>query len=133
MIVSEPGGFRTKGKPRKSGRSARTLKQYDEKIFRFFISYLESREIPKSIGKINRDMIRGYIKYMRGDIVKFDGHEYKTDEYKTVGLATSTINTRLKTLRVFFSTIQDEGYILGNPMKGVKNLRCYRYRGFKYG
>ncbi|MBR7798132.1 hypothetical protein GT022_19105 [Agaribacter marinus] len=125
--MSEPGGFRTKGKPRKSGRSvrnsskddldylfrifyeikvsegrsARTLKQYDEN-FRFFMSYLESREIPKSIGKI----------------VKFDGHEYKT-----VGLATSIINTRLKTLRVFFSTIQDEDYILGNPMKGVKNLK----------
>ncbi|MGX9931057.1 tyrosine-type recombinase/integrase [Virgibacillus salarius] len=141
--MSEPSGFRTKGKPRKSGRSvrksskddldylfrvfyeikvsegrsARTLKQYDEN-FRFFIPYLELREIPKSIGKINLDTILRYIKYMRGEIVKFDGHEYKT-----VGLATSIINTRLKTLRVFFSTIQDEDYILGNPMKGVKNLK----------
>lgn len=41
----------------------------------------------------------------------------------TKGLAPSTINTRLKTLRVLFKTLYDEGLIENNPMQGIKNVR----------
>lgn len=146
--ISKPGGYKMKGRRKKQGRAVkrsakdsldylyrifyeikiaegrapRTLKQYDEN-FGYFLSYLEKRGVEASIGRITRDTIRGYITYMRGEIVKFDGHKYKPEDVQTVGLAIPTINTRLKTLRVFFSTMQEEGYVFDNPMRGVKNLR----------
>jgi integrase/recombinase XerD len=59
---------------------------------------------------------------MREKIVKFEGHKFKTEESMTVGLAPASINTRLKTLRVLFKCLFDEGLITHNPMEGVKNV-----------
>ncbi|WP_242477622.1 hypothetical protein [Bacillus cereus] len=39
-----------------------------------------------------------------------------------VGLSPSTINTRLKTLRVMFRFLVDEKLIERNPMKQIKNV-----------
>ncbi|MFD0829617.1 tyrosine-type recombinase/integrase [Neobacillus sp. M.A.Huq-85] len=40
----------------------------------------------------------------------------------TVGLSPVTINTRLKTLRVMFKCLAEEGLIDCNPMEGIKNV-----------
>src|SRR5690606_7085249 len=62
------------------------------------------------------------IVYMRDYIVRFEEHPFKNDGEKTTGLAPSTINTRLKTLRVMFKCLRVEAYIKENPMDGVKNV-----------
>jgi integrase/recombinase XerD len=59
---------------------------------------------------------------MRSEKVKFESHQFKKDDYKTVGLAESTINTRLKTLRVFFGYLTEEQTIDMNPVAKIKNL-----------
>lgn len=56
------------------------------------------------------------------EVVKFDNHKYKPNESKVVGLSPITINTRLKTLRVVFQFLEEEGILSRNPMKPVKNV-----------
>lgn len=72
---------------------------------------------------ITADIVRGYISYMLKEKVRFEGHKFKSGREQTVGLSPVTINTRLKTLRVFFRYLCDEdGIITENPMRGVKNV-----------
>ncbi|WAA13385.1 tyrosine-type recombinase/integrase [Fervidibacillus halotolerans] len=104
------------------GRAEKTINQYIEN-YRYFSEYLEKRNIPRLMSKMNKDVMRGYIVYMQNEIIKFEDHRFVLDKYKTVGLSPTTINTRLKTLRVMFKCLQDERLITKNPMDGVKNLR----------
>ena len=59
---------------------------------------------------------------MKNEKTQFEDHNYKSDDCKTVGLSPSTINTRLKTLRVMFCFLVDEKLIERNPMKQIKNV-----------
>lgn len=104
------------------GRAESTLGQYEDN-YGFFLEFLDRKGIARSIHEMNRDVIRKYIVYMQDEWVKFEDHYFKKDEHMTKGLAPGTINTRLKTLRVFFKTLYDEGLIEHNPMLGVKNVR----------
>ena len=104
------------------GLSERTIGKHEENL-RYFLLYVEKRLRDASMDEIDREVIRGYIRYMQNDVVKFEGHRFKTEESQTKGLAVSTINTRLKTLRTFFRTMQAEGYIYENPAEGIRNLR----------
>ncbi|MEK3887233.1 tyrosine-type recombinase/integrase [Bacillus sp. FSL K6-3431] len=103
------------------GRAQSTLGQYEEN-YGYFIEYLRKYDIPKEINAITKDTIREYIVYMRDTLVKFEEHRFKNDDAKTTGLAPSTINTRLKTLRVIFKCLEEEEHIKLNPMHGVKNV-----------
>ncbi|SCC69005.1 Uncharacterized protein BC10311_06235 [Bacillus wiedmannii] len=44
---------------------------------------------------------------MKNEKIQLEDHNYKPDDCKTVGLSPSTINTRLKTLRVMFRFLVD--------------------------
>jgi integrase/recombinase XerD len=103
------------------GRAPRTLDQYKEN-FGYFMNFLTNHDLSQSIDDITRETIRNYIIFMRDKKVKYDDHHFKRDEHKTVGLSPQTINTRLKTLRVMFKLMQEEGRITENPMLKVKNL-----------
>lgn len=59
---------------------------------------------------------------MKNDKVRSNEHHFKPDSCKTVGLSPSTINTRLKTLRVLFRFLIDEELLEENPMKHVKDV-----------
>lgn len=104
------------------GRAEGTIGQYEDN-YGFFLEFLDRKGIARSINEINRDVIRNYIVYMQDEWVKFEDHAFKKEEHMTKGLAPSTINTRLKTLRVLFKTLYDEGLIENNPMHGIKNVR----------
>ncbi|MBT2724087.1 tyrosine-type recombinase/integrase [Bacillus sp. ISL-46] len=103
------------------GRAEGTLNQYEDN-YGYFIEYLNRHDIKRSFKEISKDTIRDYIVYMREKWVKFEDHKFKPEESMTVGLSPSTINTRLKTLRVMFKCLLDEGLIDSNPMEGVKNV-----------
>lgn len=103
------------------GKAPGTIRQYKAN-FHYFIEYLNEKEITQEASAITADIIRNYIVYMRSEKVKFESHRFKTEDHKTVGLAESTINTRLKTLRVFFGYLTDEGMIDTNPTAKIKNL-----------
>jgi len=103
------------------GRAEKTLKQYEDN-YGFFVDFLNARKHRKELSAINKDVIRDYINYMREEIVKFERNPYVTDDRKTVGLSATTVNTRLKTLRVMFKCLSEEGIISDNPMVGVKDV-----------
>ena len=87
------------------GRATRTLHEYKEN-FRYFTYFLDYKGLSRKIDTITTDVI----------------HNYKPDDFKTVGLSPSTINTQLKTLRVMFRFLVDEELIEPNPMKQIKNV-----------
>lgn len=103
------------------GKADSTLRQYKNN-YSYFVAFLDRRKIKRSINAISRKTLRDYIVYMRDEQVCFEDHKYKADRSRTVGLSPSTINTRLKTLRVMFNCLCEEMIIADNPMKGVKNL-----------
>ncbi|GER71301.1 tyrosine recombinase XerD [Weizmannia acidilactici] len=103
------------------GRAPNTLKQYRDN-YTYFTEYLDKCGIPRSINEITRDTIRGYIRFMQDEWIKYDGHKFKTESYQTAGLSPSTINTRLKTLRVLFRCLLEEGLIDENLTVGVRNV-----------
>lgn len=90
------------------GRAAGTLNQYEDN-YGYFIEYLDRHDIKRSVKEITKDTIRDYIVFMRDKWVKFEEHKFKPEESMTVGLSPTTINTRLKTLRVMFKCLLDEG------------------------
>lgn len=98
-----------------------TIDQYVDN-YSYFVKYLNLVNLDRDFRNITEDELRDYIVYMREEIVRFDEHKYKTDSERTVGLAPSTINTRMKTIRVMFNCLYDEGVIGRNPAKGVKNI-----------
>lgn len=59
---------------------------------------------------------------MKNEKIQFEDHNYKLDDCKIIGLSPSTINTRLKTLRVMFCFLVDKELIERNPMKQIKNV-----------
>ncbi|WP_088049797.1 tyrosine-type recombinase/integrase [Virgibacillus dakarensis] len=103
------------------GRSERTLGQYQDN-YSYFVKYLDKRGIEPLFSNLDRTIFRDYITYMRNEIVTFEGHKYKTDKQRQIGLAPSTINTRLKTLRTMFTCLYEEEITASNPTNGVKNL-----------
>ncbi|MEC1670602.1 MULTISPECIES: tyrosine-type recombinase/integrase [Bacillus subtilis group] len=104
------------------GKAKGTLQQYRDN-YKSFTTFLDEFDIPRSPTVIDRDTIRHYINYMRNDWVQFKGNVYISDEEKKRGLSDSTINTRLKTLRVMYNTLENEGLIDNNIMDGVKNVK----------
>ncbi|WP_077297352.1 tyrosine-type recombinase/integrase [Virgibacillus pantothenticus] len=103
------------------GKAKSTLRQYKDN-YAYFERFLELRRIPKDFSELNRALFRDYITYMREEIIAFDGHRYKSDKQRKRGLASGTINTRLKTLRVMFRCLYEEEITPSNPIDGVKNI-----------
>ncbi|WP_257206269.1 hypothetical protein [Bacillus cereus] len=60
---------------------------------------------------------------MKNDKIQLEDHNYKPDDCKTVGLSPSTVNTRLKTLRVMFRFLVAEKLIERNPIKQIKKRK----------
>lgn len=103
------------------GNAKGTLQQYRDN-YKSFTTFLDEFDIPRSPTVIDRDTIRHYINYMRNDWVQFKGNVYISDEEKKRGLSDSTINTRLKTLRVMYNTLENEELIDNNIMEGVLSI-----------
>jgi integrase/recombinase XerD len=103
------------------GRSEGTLEQYRTN-FAFFVAWLERMGVPKDVRHVTADVLRNFTVYMLNGRIRYDGHQFKTDEEKTVGLSPVTANTRLKTLRVFFNYLESEGVLGVNPMAKLKKV-----------
>lgn len=104
------------------GRSPRTIER-DRTNFKTFLEYLDKRNLQRDIRLVTKELIRDYVVWMLHEKVRFEGHKYKSDDEKTVGLSPTTVNTRLKTLKVFFRFLKDEELIEHNPTEDVQNVR----------
>lgn len=93
-----------------------------EYSFRYLIKYLDHIGIKRDIRNITTDLIRDYIVYMQDEAIRFDGHKYKKDKYKQVGLSPSTINTRIKSLKTLFNRLDSDGSWTDNVLASIKQL-----------
>ncbi|WP_255290901.1 tyrosine-type recombinase/integrase [Bacillus cereus] len=59
---------------------------------------------------------------MKKKKIQFEDHNYKPNNCKKIGLFSSTINTRLKTLGVMFRFFVNEGLIGNNVIKQEKDI-----------
>ncbi|ARU61962.1 integrase [Tumebacillus avium] len=103
------------------GRAKRTLEQY-RMNYEFFVKYLDLRGVERQVQQMTTELIRGYIVWMLHEKVRFEGHQYVPESEKRVGLSPVTINTRLKTLRVFFRFLMGENVIENDPTESIKNV-----------
>ena len=103
------------------GRADNTMQQYRDN-YSYFNRYLDDHGISSEFDNMDRHLIREYIRYMREDAIKFEGHKYKADKQRTRGLSPSTVNTRVKTLQTTFRCLVDEEVIPYNPIEGVKRI-----------
>lgn len=83
------------------GLSEKTLKNYSYDLAIF------EGQVKKHIAKINTDDIREYIAYL----------------YDERGNADSSVQTKINTLRSFFSWSRDEGIVKRNPMSKIKSMK----------
>ena len=101
------------------GISEGTVNQYEEN-FAFVSEYIDMRGESYDVEALTTDFIREWVTYMQFEHVQFRTVKHRRE--KQVGLAPSTINTRLKTLRVLFNTLYRERLIDANPMAQIKNV-----------
>lgn len=101
------------------GVSEGTTSQYEDN-FVFFTDYIETQGKNYNVESITTEFIRDWATYMQFEHVQFRNIKHR--QIKDVGLAPSTINTRLKTIRVMFNTLSRERLISDNPMSQIKNV-----------
>ncbi len=101
------------------GVSEGTVNQYEDN-FSFFCEYIESHGAQYDIEAIKSTLIREWITYMQFDHIQF--RKVAERKAKEVGLKPSTINTRLKTIRVMFNTLKRERVIEDNPFERISNV-----------
>lgn len=83
------------------------------------LSILYYKGLGRNIDTITTEAIRNYVVFMKNEKIQFEDLNYKPDDYKTVDLSPSTINTRLKRLRLMFRKL-----IESNPMNRKKESPC---------
>ncbi|MEZ2660608.1 tyrosine-type recombinase/integrase [Aneurinibacillus aneurinilyticus] len=103
------------------GIKAGTLRNYRTN-WKFFLEYLDMRGIAHDIQNVTTDLVREYIVWMLNEKVRFDGHKYKPEEAKTVGLSPVTVNTRIGTMKAMFKFLYDEEKIEYNPFASIKSV-----------
>ena len=103
------------------GVGDRAVEDY-EYSFYYLKDYLDRIGVKHDLRNITEDLIRDYIVFMRDEAVRFENHRFKRDEYKTVGLLPSTINTRIKSLKTLFNRLESDQVWEDNVLANIKHL-----------
>ena len=98
-------------------RSAKTLKTYRQTLEHFTKWFNESgRE------RLDDDIVRDYIDYMRNEKQKWDDHETLAGRVEQTGISARTANNIIRNLRVFFNWTVKERIISESPANRVNYL-----------
>lgn len=101
------------------GNAERTLKQYQEN-FKFFCEYLNEKNCSFAVETMNAELFRDWVMYMQFEHIQFK--DIKTKTIKEVGLKPSTINTRIKTMKVMFNTLMQNRLVDFNPLLHINKV-----------
>lgn len=101
---------------RAEGKSPKTITWYSANL-RHFHSYLKSRHLPDSVGKLDIMLLREYVLYLLKRN-KFEHHPYTPVQNEL--LSTATVHGYVRTLRAFFSWLVREGLAETNIAKDLK-------------
>jgi integrase/recombinase XerD len=107
---------------RAEGVRDRTARDYI-KMWRYFTDWLfENYEI-ETVDELDADVFRNYINFMKYDKRKYDGHKYIDADNQGIGLADTTININLRSLRSIINYLHREELIEVNPIEKIKLIR----------
>lgn len=90
-------------------KSPKTVEWYTAFLGRFN-RFLESNNLPSDVSLITKQHIRQFIRYLQTEV--------KTP-YKKKPLSLATIQGYVRTLKVFFSWLAKENYLVINPTSGI--------------
>jgi integrase/recombinase XerD len=137
---------KTKGKPKKTLRSARetseslddlfhayyqagvavgrapdTLKSYVHN-YAAFCEYLDEHGVPRELSYITTELGRAYVIWLRDEKQQYNDKSTMPNYKKVVGLLPKSVNTRLKMLKAMFKFLLEDGLIEHDPFYRVKPL-----------
>lgn len=94
---------------RAEGKSARTIRWYDQKLRRF-AGYLRSHRLSPSASAVTPEIIRGFI-----------------TELQSTGASAFTVRGYPQVVKGLFTWLEEEGYLAENPIRRVKMPKTPRY------
>ncbi|MFD9363028.1 tyrosine-type recombinase/integrase [Priestia megaterium] len=93
-------------------------------LFKSLEAFHETRsKQPLYVESITTDFISDYVYWLKNECVKFENNNHVPDRMKTVGLADSSISTRIRSLKTFINWCVKKDLLQRNPFD--------RYEGFK--
>ncbi|MBT2682627.1 tyrosine-type recombinase/integrase [Bacillus sp. ISL-37] len=107
---------------RAEGVRDRTLRDY-VKMWGYFTGWLFANYELETVDELSVEHFRNYINYMKYDKRKYDGHKFIDADRQSIGLADTTININLRSLRSLFNYLQREELLEVNPMERIKLIR----------
>ena len=115
------------------GLSRKTYSSYEQTL-RLFAKYLQEEKNVTEVARVNQEMIRDYIKYIRqrGKYTAYANEKSKAanfpDKRKDYGKKVSdvTINNYVRNIKVFFNYLVDQREIRRSPAEKIKQIKVVR-------
>ncbi|WJX08202.1 tyrosine-type recombinase/integrase [Bacillus cereus] len=104
------------------GLAKRTLEN-KKGYFLVFHRYLEEHHEEMTPNTLDTNTIREFLHYLQNDHIKHKNNHCVKDEYKSVGVSVSYINTVMKHMRAFYNFLIKEEYVQANPFTKIKLLK----------
>ncbi len=104
------------------GLAKRTLEN-KKGYFLVFHRYLEERHENVTPNTLDTNTIREFLYYLKNDHIKYKNNHCVKEEYKSVGVSVSYINTILKHMRAFYNFLIEEEYVHTNPFTKIEALK----------
>lgn len=101
----------------------RTLKGYEINM-RYFSEWIMDSNGKMNIGQVSVKVLREYVLWCSNEKPYYEHHPYKSEFDKDrCGIAPASVNVRIRVLKTFFATIQQEGIIRNNPAENLSLMR----------
>ncbi|MET3683664.1 integrase/recombinase XerD [Alkalibacillus flavidus] len=107
---------------RAEGVRDRTIRDY-VKMWEYFTDWLNENYEVDYVNDLTAEVFRNYINYLKYDKQRYSGHKFINAENQRIGLADTTININLRTLKAIFNWLYREELLEVNPLENVKLLR----------
>jgi integrase/recombinase XerD len=91
--------------------------------FELFMTYLNDNYPDVTPHTITVNQIREFIVYLQEEHIRHQNNRFVADKLKTKGLAVSSINSVIRSLKAIFNFLHQEDYIEENPFKHIKQMR----------
>ncbi|MCU4823255.1 tyrosine-type recombinase/integrase [Bacillus cereus] len=102
---------------------ARKTLENKKVYFLVFHRYLEKHHEDVIPNTLDTNTIREFLYYLKNDHVKHKNNHCIKEDFKSVGVSVSYINTIMKHMKAFYNFLVEEDYIQVNPFSKIKSLK----------
>jgi len=108
---------------RASNLKERTLKGYSLSL-RYFSEWLALEYGNTNIDQITIHILREHVVWCVDEKPYYEHHPYKSEcDKDRIGISPASVNVRIRVLKVFFSTLHQEGVIANNPAENLSLMK----------